>query len=520
MRPQGTPDRARYATSLVAVLCILCSVSTAVAHGFGRRYDLPIPLSLYAVGAAAAVALSFVAIGVFTHGASRRLTYARLNLLATRLGQSLAHPRLLLALQLGSVGLFVLLILTGLFGFQHPERNLTPTLVWVLWWVGLAYVSALLGNLWTLINPWKVLFGWAEALYCRLIPGATLARNWPYPKALGAWPGVGLFLLFAWVELVFKDAPFPAILAKLAILYSEITWMGMFLFGKEVWLRYGEAFSLAFGLLARFAPMEVRVLDTGVCHTCRLDCRSSDGLCVDCYACFERAEATQREWNLRPYAVGLMRYEPVAVADMVFVLVLLATVTFDGFMATPLWANMESTLERLLPHVGNAQHTMISTLGFLLFPILFLAVYIMVSVLMALVSGGRYAGATMARVFAFTLVPIAIAYHMAHYLSFLLIEGQRIIPLASDPFGFGWDLLGTVDYQLNIGIVKPQFSWYSAVITIVIGHIMAVYLAHLVALRLFCDRALARRSQYPMLVLMVGYTMLSLWILAQPILDG
>jgi hypothetical protein len=153
-------------------------------------------------------------------------------------------------------------------------------------------------------------------------------------------------------------------------------------------------------------------------------------------------------------------------------------------------------------------------------PMLFLAIYLLIGALMALGSGGRYSGVTMARFFAFTLVPIAIAYHIAHYLSFLLIEGQRIIPLASDPFGVGWDLLGTVDYQINIAIVNARFSWYTAVITIVVGHIIAVYLAHLVALRLLHDQVLARRSQYPMLVLMVGYTMASLWMLAQPIMAG
>ena len=334
--------------SLMAMLFMLSDVSTAVAHGFGQRYDLPIPLSLYATGAAAAVVLSFVAIGLFAGRMPGRFSYPHLNLLGMRLGRLLVHPSVLLALQLGAVGLFILLILTGLFGFQHPERNLAPTLVWIIWWVGFAYISALLGNLWALLNPWKILFGWAEALYRSFVPGAALTRNWPYPRGLGTWPGVVLFLFFAWVELVFKDAPLPATLATLALLYSGVTWLGMFLYGKDVWLRYGEVFSLVFGLLARFAPTEVRVVDPRVCQTCPLHCHRDNGLCVDCYACFERAEATHRQWNLRPYAAGLARYEPVPVADMVFTLVLLATVTFDGFLATPLWADIQSTLQGLL----------------------------------------------------------------------------------------------------------------------------------------------------------------------------
>jgi hypothetical protein len=123
----------------------------------------------------------------------------------------------------------------------------------------------------------------------------------------------------------------------------------------------------------------------------------------------------------------------------------------------------------------------------------------------------------MACLFVLSLLPIAIAYHLAHYISFFLINGQGIIALASDPFGFGWDLFGTAYYRIDIGIVDARFAWYSSVFAIVAGHLFAVYIAHIVALNHFRDIRLALRSQYPLLALMVGYTALSLWILAQPI---
>jgi hypothetical protein len=116
-----------------------------------------------------------------------------------------------------------------------------------------------------------------------------------------------------------------------------------------------------------------------------------------------------------------------------------------------------------------------------------------------------------------TLVPIAIAYHVAHYLSFLAMAGQYLIPLASDPFGWGWNLFGTRNYFVRIGIVDARAVWYISTGAIVIGHIAAVYLAHRVALKLYSDRHIALRSQWPMLALMVCYTMTSLWIIAQPI---
>src|SRR6266545_3950634 len=115
---------------------------------------------------------------------------------------------------------------------------------------------------------------------------------------------------------------------------------------------------------------------------------------------------------------------------------------------------------------------------------------------------------------------IAIAYHLAHYLSFLLIQGQLIIPLASDPFGVGWNLFGTAGYRTNIGAVGARFAWLTAVIAIVAGHIIAVYLAHVLAMVALGGGARALRSQYPVTALMVGYTMVSLWILAQPIVES
>lgn len=499
---------------------LLSRVEPAAAHGFGRRYSLPVPLWLYVTGAAAAVAFSFVVVALFVRRAPGARTYPRADLLRSSWGRVLAHATVCSALRLTSAGALVLLVVAGLAGNQHPMKNLAPTLVWIVWWIGLAYVSALAGNLWALINPWAILFRWAEALYRCVSRGGELSRRLPYPPALGVWPGILLFLAFAWVELVSEASAVPASLAMMALGYSLITWIGMFLFGREQWLRRGEAFSLAFGVLARFAPTEVRVAGPEACRGCGLDCRDRDGECVDCYECFERADRARRAWNVRPFAVGLSRDEAVSSSKMVFVILLLSTVTFDGFMATPLWARIEDALYAAFPGPEVHRLTVIRSLGLLAAPALFVGVYVAFGRAMAALSGGRSSGTTLARTLVFTLVPIAIAYHLAHYLSFLLTQGQLIVPLLSDPLGFGWDLLGTARYRIDVGIVGARFEWFTVVVTIVLGHVIAVYLAHLTALRALGDQRAALRSQYAMLVLMVGYTMVSLWILAQPIVGG
>jgi hypothetical protein len=151
---------------------------------------------------------------------------------------------------------------------------------------------------------------------------------------------------------------------------------------------------------------------------------------------------------------------------------------------------------------------------------LFLGAYAGVCWVTAAVSGDRQVSAGIViRRFVLTLVPIALAYHLAHYFSLLFIGGQYAIPLLSDPLGRGWNLFGTAGYQVDIGFVTPRLQWTVAVFAVVLGHVIAVYLSHVTALRVFRGRRAALKSQIPMVCLMVGYTMISLWILSQPIVE-
>jgi hypothetical protein len=514
----------------------------ARAHGLAERYSLPIPLWLYVAGAAVVVVLSFAAFAVLVREPPQLRRYPSLNLLRQRLGRVLAHPGVLLACRALSVALFALIVAAGLVGQQSPFKNITPVMVWVIGWVGLSLASPLLGDFWALINPWKVLFEWAEALYASLRPGRRLGVPARWPHWLGVWPAVALFLVFVWMELVWTGRDRPRSLAIAILVYSAIAWGGMLVFGRERWLRGGEAFSIVFGLLARFAPTEVRVTNRAVCHSCETEwCREQAEGCINCYPCYARASPTEREWNLRPPAVGLLSTRPVDVSTLALVLLMLSTVTFDGFIETPLWAKLVESFVGVpathpplgAPQLAGTPPRIVLTLALVGAPLLFLGVYGFIARLMVLAADSPPARSAttgqsghepvtagrLARTFILTLLPIAVAYHVAHYLSFFLVAGQLLIPLASDPFGLGWDLLGTSLHRIDVGIVNARFIWYTAVTAVVLGHVLAVFLAHATATRLFGAARPAVRSQYPMLLLMVGYTMISLWILAQPVVE-
>jgi hypothetical protein len=154
-------------------------------------------------------------------------------------------------------------------------------------------------------------------------------------------------------------------------------------------------------------------------------------------------------------------------------------------------------------------------MGLLLFPLGFVLLFAIVARLMLRLAGAQ--ARTDLNAMVWTLVPIAVAYHLSHYFSLLLTTGQFIVPLASDPFGRGWDLFGTRGHKVDLGIVSPTVYWYGSVVLIVAGHVLSVVVAHVEARCRFDSHRAALRSQVPMLALMVAYTSLSLWIMAQPI---
>jgi hypothetical protein len=476
---------------------MVCACAGARAHGFGQRFDLPLPLWLWLTGAGATLVLTFLALALFARqrdfGASLLRSTDLLRIAPLR---RIARP-LALLLRTIACALFLLSLATGFFGNPDAYANLVVTMVWVVWWVGMAFFCALIGDLWEVVDPLPTLYRAAARGVGR---GESL--GWSYPARLGAWPGVILFFAFAWAELVWHDKDVPRALATFLLAYAVLAWVGMLLFGVEAWRSRGDAFAMAFRVLGRFAPLELRSSTPG--EPARL--------------------------RLRHYGAGLLANEPVSNSVAAFVLLMLATVTFDGFHQTPLmeqigtaaqtWRPTAEALFVLSSATGLDETQWQNTFLLLAFPLAFVLVFRAVGAwMLRLAARAGSPGHTEADLNAmvWSLVPIAVAYHLAHYASLLVTTGQFIIPLASDPFGWGWDLFGTRGRKVDLGIVSPAVYWYTAVALIVVGHVLAVVVAHVEAVRRFANHRAALVSQLPMLALMVAYTSLSLWIMAQPI---
>ena len=261
----------------------------------------------------------------------------------------------------------------------------------------------------------------------------------------------------------------------------------MLVFGRSTWLKYGEIFNVVFDLFNRFSPI-VFLND-------------------------------RKSIEFRFFGMGLKDNREVRMSLVMTHLSILSVIAFDGFSSTPIWGELLVNVYPLVEGFGSNAVLLIKTLLLAMFPLFFLLVYMTVMFFIHIIIGRTTTITELAKTFILSLVPISIAYHLAHYLGFLLIQGQMIIPLISDPAGLGWNIFNTADYKINIGIVDARFAWYASIIFIVIGHISAAYLSHVAATQKFKEYRTVLLSQYPMMVLMILYTMLSLWMIAQPIVE-
>jgi hypothetical protein len=324
----------------------------------------------------------------------------------------------------------------------------------------------LFGDVFRAFSPWRAV----------RLPGIR-----PYPERLGRYPAALALLAFTWIELVSGWGEIPGDLTTAAVVYTVYTLAMQAVFGTEEWTRRGEAFAVYFNMFARMSAWETR----------------------------------DRVVGLRPPLGGLPRLDAVP-GTVAFVAVMIGTVTFDGFSQGVLWNDVSVELAGALDGIVglDAAPKVVATLGLLL-GVAVVGAFYRLGIAGARSVGGDIGAAELRRAFVHTLVPIAMVYVAAHYLTFLLFEGQATFYLASDPLGRGWDLFGTADRAIDYTYLSQNATWYLQVAFVVVGHVAALVLAHDRALALYRDPKLAVRSQYWMLAVMIGFTSLALWLLAQ-----
>ena len=443
----------------------------AFAHTGERAFVLLLPTGAYIAGGAAAVALSFAVMACmpsrfFASLATRSSPIARLPRWNATVSSTVA------------LAIAVLLVLAGFTASRDPLDNPLPLVVWTLWWVGFTFVVAIVGDLWAILNPWRALYRLVAAVV-RVVPRA-------YPDGLGYWPAVLLLLAFGWFELVEPAPQDPQRLACAILVYAVITVVGMLVYGEERWLGYGEAFSVFFRMVSWLSPFQVSAM---------------------------------RELQLGLPCRALIDAGRIPAGGVAFVLVALASVSFDGLSRTFWWLGLVG--ENPLEHPGRGALMLVNTLGLLATAAALGCAFVAaVRLGSALASDGRNAGPVYGD-YIVAILPIAFGYHFAHYLPTFLVDAQYAARALADPFSLDWNLFGGRGIEVTTSFLSHHASvhaiWNVQVAGIVLAHVAAVFVAHVLALRRHARVGAAIVSQLPMTALMVGYTIFGLWLLATPV---
>jgi hypothetical protein len=446
-----------------------------LAHGGPiQRTPLPLDPIFFAWGAAAVLVVSFAALALLW-------PRPRLENPPWRpipgLGRLLGSRAMELVWGFAGVAVLGVVIAAGYIGPDTGADNLVPTFIMITFWVGLVVLSLLFGDVFRAFNPWRAI-GRLTGTVVRRRAGARRA----YPEWLGRWPAVAGLLMFTWIELVGGWADSPRTLTNAIVGYTVVTLAARAVWGVETWTRRGEAFSVYYNLLSRISPVETR----------------------------------DRVVGLRPPLGGLPKLDtpPGTVA---VIMVMIGTVTFDGLSQGALWDTVGQALQDMFTTLGATEQgslDLAATVG-LVGGVLIVAGFYWLGMEGARSVGGGFDGPHLRRLFVHTLVPIAAVYVLAHYISYLVHEGQAIQYLASDPFGQGWDIFGRAAAAVDYSVLSQTALYWIWLGLVVVGHVAALILAHDRALAAYGQVAQAVRSQYWMLCIMIGFTMLALWLLYQ-----
>jgi hypothetical protein len=477
--------------------CLLVAVaSPAAAHMMQVAYNLPVPLWMYAYGATAALVASFVVVAYFVRADSAHV--APSSTATRRTSSRTIAPPVVASLRLISVAVLALAIVSGLIGSRTADTNINMTLFWVAFVLGFTYLTAFVGDLYAFMNPWLVLCQWSA----RLAP-ALFRPRLRYPAWLGCWPALLLYMAFIWLELFGHVAPRSLSIALAT--YTALSIAFACVFGIEDWVRNIEFFALFLRLVAKLAPVEILPVEAG--------------------------ERGARYLLRRPFS-ALWNDRARHFSELVFVLFMLSSTAFDGVHETLPWVTLywKHLYPMLATFIGTHDPRQYLVLvdvfywwqwgSLVLSPFVYLAIYQFFMMLAKWVTRSGLTVTALGVAFAYSLIPIAFVYHFTHYFTLLLAEGPLLVMQLSDPFGFGWNLFHSAGLFVDGILLDAGVIWHTQVWSILVGHIVSVYVAHVQALRIFRTSREATLSQAPVLLLMVALTTIGLWILSMPISAG
>ncbi len=455
---------------IVVAGLLIAAPNSAWAHTSEGGFVLLLPTDFYIVAGTVAVGLSIAIIQMLPNHQTKLLFGKPFSIGEFR-------PRFMVPVSFVCGCIFWILIGVGLFGPRDPLENMLVLAVWTLWWQAFLIAQAFFGNLWAWFNPWTGIY----QLVCgRLDQEGFLTL----PKGIGKLPAVIAFVGFGLFLLADIAPDDPLRLAVIVASYWGYIFLGMIVFGGKNWLEKAECFTVLFQCFSLISPFAI----------------------------------IRNQLRVGFPGWRIVAFSKASFWGAVFVIIVLATGSFDGLNETFWW--FEKIGINPLEFPGRSSVVVPNAIGLLG------ANLVLVCIVMGCMWGGHLlarSGRPFAHVFpqfAFSLIPIAVGYHFSHYLTSFLVNIQYVATALSDPFNTGEDYFNLGKYYVSSGFLNSRDSveiiWLSQALAVVSGHVIGVLSAHAIALKYYENPDRVRYSQLPMAILMIGYTVFGLWLLATP----
>ena len=446
-------------------------------------------------------------------------------------------PYPLLAARLASVSVFLLVIAAGFFGTVHPEHNIATALVWNIWWPLVIVAVFFIGSAWCAICPWDTLASWIvrRSWWKRVAPHPGL--NLKVPRYLqNVWIALLMFMGLSWLELGAGVTGRPMLTAALGLVMLVLSIVFLLVFERKAFCRYACPVGRTVGFYSRLSPIEVRSVKQSTCDSCKtLECFhgskeiepcpsklvvgrfSENSFCLSCGNCVLSCPSQNVSWRLRTMDTEAKKAGTPGWDSAWFMLALLGITTFHGITMIPQWSEW---LVQVAGAIGETGHLFFSfAAGMLASSVAPVAVY---AAAIWLMSRGAGEGSSYKKLFggfAFTALPLAFAYHLAHNMDHLLGEGGDVLRVLANPFGWGLSAMTSAQrHDVMMQTMVPQTVMYALQTGfMVLGFWLAVQIARYQARKLLATETLMVRVQkmLPLLFFFAAVTAGNLWLLAQ-----
>jgi len=447
---------------LGVALLLIHSVGTA--HVSEQGFVLLLPTKVYTAAGIAVVVGTLIALAFLPADRTHRLFAAFRWTRSNRLTPLRKMTSLI------SLVVLIGLVLLGWFGPTDPLKNLLPLSVWTLFWIGLVSLHGMVGGVWQWVNPWHGIASWMSK--------DSVQENPAYPVSATApvWPALALFIGFYYLMLV-----------DLAL-----TLIGIAVFGRTRWFTEFDFFSVLLRLYGYLAP-------------------------------YSPSPKTPSQSGIGIPGWAILEHPKPSLSLALFALVMLGCGSFDGINETFWWLGIIGV--NPLDFQGRSTIVTETVLGMVGTNLLLLVVFT------ACVGLGYWLAKrtpspenpTFRSLFcqlALCVLPIALAYHVAHFIASFLVNLQYSAVALNDPLDSGSNWLGLGQYYVTTGFLNNHHTveilWLAQAGIVVFGHVLSILLSHAVAVNAYQERRAAVVSQIPLAVFMVSYTFLGLWLLASP----